>query len=111
MVLRLCSNDATSNGPALYATDPDWTESTITWQNRPARLGAPLGDLGSISAGRWYEFDVTGVVTGPGTYSFELAATSTDGVHFRSREASSNRPELMIVPGGPGTRAAGSNSS
>ena len=98
--LRLYATDPTGNGPALYRADPNavWTETGITWSNKPVRTGA-VANLGSISAGRYVEYDVTAAVTGNGTYTFNLVAESTDGVDFRSREAADNRPQLVVETG------------
>ena len=43
-------------------------------------------------------------VTGNGTYSFGLAGTSSDGVDFRSREAATDRPVLIVTTGAPDTQ-------
>ena len=40
-------------------------------------------------------------MTGNGTYSFDLAQTASDGVDFRSREYTANRPELVVTTAGP----------
>ena len=34
------SNDASNNGPAVYKAASSWTETGITWNNRPARTAA-----------------------------------------------------------------------
>ncbi|HYH47993.1 MAG TPA: DNRLRE domain-containing protein, partial [Acidimicrobiia bacterium] len=78
--------------------DPAWTESTVTWASRPPRAGPLLGDAGSVSAGKWLEYDVSAAVTGDGVWSFELAGDSGDGIDLSSRDASSNRPQLVLVP-------------
>ena len=56
-----------------------------------------LRDMGRLSAGRYVDYDVTPEVTGDGQYTFELAPTSDDGADFSSREASKNRPQLVVV--------------
>jgi hypothetical protein len=96
--LRLYATDPTGNGPALYRADPNalWTETGITWNNKPARVGGIVANLGGISDNRYVEYDVTATVSGNGTYTFNLKAESTDGADFSSREASGNRPELVI---------------
>ena len=99
--LRLYATDKSSNGPEVYASDPDWNEATLTWNNRPTRTPGLVADLGSISSGRYIEWDVSSVVTGPGIHSFELAPDSSDGSDFRSSEASSDRPQLVLDLGAP----------
>jgi hypothetical protein len=96
--LRLYVTDTTRDGPAVHLVDPDasWTESGVTGRNRPRPIGGVLDDLGRIGSKGYVEFDVTGAVTGDGTYTFTLVAESSDGVSFKSREASSDPPELVV---------------
>jgi chitodextrinase len=96
--LRLWVTNGTIDGPAVWSAAGDWTESALTWRNRPARTGAALGDKGAVAAGTWTEYDVTPLVTGDGARTFVLATTSTDGIDMSSREASnaSQRPQLVV---------------
>ena len=72
--LRLHStSDGTANGPAVYTSNPAWSETTINWNNGPAATSAATDDKGAIAANSWVEYDVTSFVTGNGTYSFRLA--------------------------------------
>lgn len=95
--LRLYAYTETVDGPAIYLTSNTWAEQTITWNNRPARIGHRVDDLGRIKASSWVDYDVTKLVQGNGTYSFALHTFSNDGVYFRSREAQSNGPELVVT--------------
>jgi hypothetical protein len=103
--LRLFVTNPSSNGPAVYRTDPNqtWTEGGITWNNRVVRTGAALADVGAVSSGTWVEYDVTAAVPGNGAYTFNLVTSSGDGTDFNSRQASANRPELVVdsAPSGP----------
>ncbi len=96
--LRLYVTSGTKNAPALYRADPaaDWSETGITWDNKPARIGDELDDLGRVSSKRYVEYDVTDAVNGDGTYTFVLVPESSDGVAFSSGEADANRPQLVI---------------
>ena len=84
--LRVYAYSGTADGPAVYGTATGWSESAITWANRPAVTGGAVDDRAAISSGSWVEYNVAALVTGDGTYGFRLAQTSTDGVDFRSRE-------------------------
>jgi hypothetical protein len=96
--LRLHStSDGTADGPAVYTTGTNWSETTLNWNTRPAPTSAATDDKGAIAANSWVEYDVTPFVTGNGTYSFRLATSSTDGVYFSQREASTFRPELVVT--------------
>jgi hypothetical protein len=102
--LRLHStSDGTADGPAVYTTGTSWAESAVNWNTRPAPTSAATDDKGAIAANSWVEYDVTPFVTGNGTYSFRLATTSTDGVYFSSREATTFQPQLVVSTGAPDT--------
>ena len=95
--LRVYSTTETAeNGPALYPTENTWTESEITWENRPGRARTESIDQTLVRKFSWVEYDVTSLVTGDGTYSFMLAGDTGEGLLFSSRE-SSNGPELIIT--------------
>jgi hypothetical protein len=94
--LRVFVTDGTQNGPALYATDSTWTETGITWGNRPARTSGAIQDKGSLAVNTWVDYDVTSVITGNGTYSFVLATDATDLLGLSSREGSA-APQLVIT--------------
>jgi hypothetical protein len=103
--LRLYVSNGTGDGPRVYATATSWSETAITWNNKPAASGGVLTDAGSISSGSYVELDVTGAVTGNGSVAFVMQPTSSDGLYVNAREASSNRPQLVVVSetggGGP----------
>jgi hypothetical protein len=99
--LRLSVAEATKDAPTVYQVDPDaprWSEGELTWNNRPDRTGTVLDDLGRISRRRYVEYDVTDVIAGKGTYSFNIVAESSDGVGFHSEEAG-NAPQLVVETG------------
>jgi chitodextrinase len=97
--LRLYDYNETANGPAVYSTSNDWTESGIFWNIRPAPTSTARDDKGAIALNTWTEYDVTPFVTGNGTYSFLLATTSADGIDWYSREGTdpSLRPQLVLT--------------
>jgi hypothetical protein len=96
--LNLFATDGSADGPMLYAAATSWNERKVTWNTRPARTGAAVADVGVVAPGTWVSFDVTGLVTGNGTYAFDLATASADETVFSSREAKtkSQRPQLVI---------------
>jgi hypothetical protein len=95
--LRLNATNGTVDGPAVYTTGNTWSETTVTWNTRPARTSGATDDKGGIPVNTWVEYDVTPFVTGNGTFSFTVATTSNDGVDFNSREAATLRPELVVT--------------
>ena len=93
--LRLFATTGTNDGPAGYTSSSTWSETGITWNNRPTRSGAGTDDKGVINSGAWVEYNVTPLVPSNGTYTLVLAGTSSDGVDFYSREGTS-RPQIVI---------------
>ncbi|MEA2596830.1 MAG: hypothetical protein QOF01_3299 [Thermomicrobiales bacterium] len=97
--------DGSVDGPAVYSAPNTWTETGITWANRPARSTAAADNKGSLSSNRWAVYNVTALVTANGGYTFALATTSADQIVASSREASQNQPKLIVTPGPSDTTA------
>jgi hypothetical protein len=97
------SGNATVGTTAYSVSNTNWVETGITWGNRPA-LGSALGSVSvSGTAYAWYEIDVSSYVAaekaaGHNLISLALTnpATSTRYIQINSREAASNRPQLVV---------------
>jgi hypothetical protein len=102
-VLRLHASAGTEDGLEVYATQGSWSESSVTWTTRPARVGAALEGSPVISTGVYVDYDVTEWVRGDGEYTLGLYAVGGDGVTFHSREATDpmRRPQLIVWTGAP----------
>jgi acid phosphatase type 7 len=98
--LRLWVRDkgGSHDGPAIYATGTEWTETDLTWTTRPAAIGSVLDDTEKLASGTWAEYDVTAAVNGDGPIAFVLVAQSADGVVFHSREGE-HPPQLVVLVG------------
>jgi hypothetical protein len=98
--LRLWVRDkgGSQDGPAISATDTDWSETDLTWNTRPAAIGGVLDDTEKLASGTWAEYDVTAAVNGAGPVAFVLVAQSADGVVFHSREGE-HPPQLVVLVG------------
>jgi hypothetical protein len=94
--LRLYANGSSSAGYTVSGVpDTNWAETTLTYNNMPP-LGDALGSVASHGGGQYTSVDVTSYVTGEGTFAFALTTGSTKVVSYPSREAGSNRPELVL---------------
>jgi hypothetical protein len=100
-IIRLFVTNGSSNGPAIHGTANTWTETGLTWNNRPAAATGALDNKGNMASGAWVEYNVTAYVTGNGTYSFVLLADSSDGVTLYSREGSSPPQLVLTIASGP----------
>ena len=87
--------NGTSNGPAVALANSGWTESTMTWNNKPSLLTGTVDNKGALATNAWVEYDVTTLLNGNGIYTFALIADSTDGAEFSSREGAV--PAQLVV--------------
>jgi RHS repeat-associated protein len=93
-------------GVALYAVaTTTWGETTINWNNKPAR-GAQQATTVNVTSttAAWIEFDVTSYVLAEKTagrpiVSFALHAPSNVSVRVNasSKEATTNKPQLVLT--------------
>jgi hypothetical protein len=88
-----------SGGSIHQISDNSWSEASTTYNNRPAIDGPALFTQGPVGH-QEVDFDVTAAVTGDGTYNFAIDTTSTDGVDYQSREATTGQPVLILTLGG-----------
>ncbi len=93
--LTLHTIDESKNGPQLYQvantfknTTTPWTESGLTWNNKPAKVGSSLGNKAAVVRDVYVTYDVTALVNKSKgqIYSFGLFADSTDGLVLSSKE-------------------------
>jgi len=80
--------------------DSSWTETGLTFANRPATGATAIASPAPIAAGTTVSFDVTSLVTGSGVVSFALDTTSSTSKSLPSREAGANQPQLVVDTGG-----------
>jgi hypothetical protein len=75
-----------------------WTEAKLTSGNAP-KIGLPVASVTPKAADTRVGFDLSNEVYGPGTYSFALTSSLTNGVvRFQSAENSAGGgPELVVT--------------
>jgi hypothetical protein len=98
--LRLFCRDGSPVGGLVYPTSSAWSETGVTWTNRPAPSGGQIASQGSVAQNAWVEFDVGAAVDGGGLVSFLITSTSSDAALYSSREGS-QPPELIVTTAGP----------
>ncbi len=97
--VRLYVIDASPSGGSIFSVPSTWTETGLTWNNKPAATGGALGSVGAAAVGATVEFTVTPAITGDGTYSFTITNASTDTVYYATKEATTaaQRPQLVLT--------------
>jgi len=90
------TTNSSTNGPAVYGSNNTWTETGITWNNRPAPTTGILDNKGVIDKNTWVEYDVTSLVAGNGTFNFVFVGDTSDEIRFSSREGG-NLPQLVVT--------------
>ena len=99
--LRLFVTDATANAQSVFAvTDNSWTETGITYTNAPSLTGlTAVGSAAAPVAGAYVEITLAPTTVTSSTTTLTLAVTSagTNSAIFSSREAATNRPQLVVT--------------
>jgi PKD repeat protein len=98
--LRLFASDGSDVAGRVFKTSGSWTESSITWTNKPAPTSALVTSLGTVANLAWAEFDVLAALTGAGQLDLVLQSSSTNSAYYSSREGA-NPPELVITTSSP----------
>ena len=101
VTLRVFVTDSSSYGGTFTdVMDPNWNETTVTWNNAPLGDGGIVAIVNDVSRDTWIEIDVTGWITGDGPVSLRISSFANNGVDYASKEhASGNTPELIIELG------------
>ena len=98
--LRLYCTDGSDVGGRAFSTSGGWSETGITWSNKPAATGAQLASLGTVASNAWVELDVSSAVTAGSVVNLLLTSTSSNSAYFSSREGS-NPPQLIVTSTNP----------
>ena len=98
------SSGGTNMDSAYAITDETWTETAITWNNKPV-LGMKLATASVGTTNQYREWNVTAFVRmqqamGRDNVNFAIGMdgdTASSPDVFNSREATSNQPQLLIT--------------
>lgn len=90
------SNGSEKPVRVITASFADWAEGRVTWTNRPTADGPTVATIGPSDASSAIDLDVTSRVHENSVLNLAFIPTSSDGFAFRSKEASSRRPSLIL---------------
>ncbi len=94
--LKLYTSTSSGTGYQVRnVTDNTWEENLLTYNNAPA-YGPVISTSGGFSSSTWVSTNVTTLVTGTGVYNLAVTTAATANMSFRSRDATSNLPQLVI---------------
>lgn len=95
-VLRVYATSGAVNSVEVYGAGNSWTETGLTWSNKPARTTGVLDSKSPITVSSWVEYNVTALVNADGTYTFVLAKDISDSAGFSSKEGT-QPPQLIVT--------------
>jgi hypothetical protein len=98
------STGSTSQDSVMDVDNVSWSESSLTWKNRPG-FGSSHGSVSVTTTAKYREWDVTALVSqalarSDSSITFGIhmqSATNNSPDSFNSREAASNQPQLVIT--------------
>jgi len=93
--LRIKTHSAVPN-LQVYAVDGEWEEHTLTAKNYDLSRGAELHNEVDLVKRTWYSLNVTSLVSGDGTFSFQLEVKDTRKPSKIYGRESGFTPELHI---------------
>jgi PKD repeat protein len=99
--LRLFVTDKTNNVQGVYLVgDSSWSESAITFSNAPAMTGSAITTSTPSTLNTYVDIDLpTADITAGNPVTFGIKGTNSDSLIVNSRNATTNRPELVINAG------------
>lgn len=98
-------------GSVARVAETTWSETGVTYDNRPTSLGPSVATLGAVKANTWVEVPVTSAVTTGRLLTLAVRSTSNDAAIYESREAGANAPQLIVTTGTNTSSSSISSSS
>ena len=102
-IVRLYASTTSAYTIGAYQTTNTWSEATVTWANGPVS-GALISSTKMGTANTWYQWNITAYVNSQlsaGNFVFSIVlrdvASAGQEVIFNSKEASTNKPQLVVV--------------
>lgn len=94
--LKLYTTSSSGSGLTVHSVaSTTWGETTTSYSNAPA-IGSQVAASGAYAGNAYVSVDVTPLVRGSGLVSMAVKRASTSSNTYNSREATSNRPQLVV---------------
>jgi hypothetical protein len=102
--LRLFVTTASVDTQTVYAVaNNSWTEAGLNWNGPPIggpTIGATVGTGVGSTSGVYLEIPINPSAIASNTMlSFSMRSSSTHSLYFSTKDAATNKPQLVIVAG------------
>src|SRR6476660_2299595 len=84
-------------GSVARVANTTWSETGVTYANRPTSWDASVAAFGAVKSNTWVEVRVTGAVTTGRLLTLAVRSTSTDAAIYKSREVGAGAPQLIVT--------------
>lgn len=98
-VANVTDAGSSSGGTIARVAETAWTESGVTYANRPTGWGTTVATIGAVTRNTWVEVTVTPAVTLGGVVTLGVRSSSTDGAYYDSRQTGATAPQLVVTTG------------
>ena len=97
-LLKLYSQSSAASTVTVSASSvaTTWNEGTLSWGNQPP-LGPVVTAKAGLVSGAYNVFDVSGLVTGNGTYALVVTDNNTTQRYFSAKESAPSRPPQLVL--------------
>src|SRR6476620_236213 len=112
-VANITDAESPSGGTVARVTESPWTETGITYNNRPTDWCTTVATAGAVKRNTWVEFSVTSAVTTGGLLTLGLRSSNDDGAYYDSRQTTATAPQLVVTTdtGQPSSSSSSSTTS
>lgn len=111
-VANITDAGSPSGGSVALVGNNTWTETGITYDNRPTTWGDTVASFGSVVRDTWVEVPVTTIVITGGVLTIGIRSTNGDGAYFDSRQTTATAPQLVVTSGtSPSTSSSSTTST
>ena len=98
-VANVTDAESPSGGTVALVNNTTWTETAITYNNRPTTWGTNVATLGAVEPQHLGRGPVTSAVTTGGLLTLGLRSTNGDGAYYDSRQTTATAPQLIVTTG------------
>jgi hypothetical protein len=94
--LRLWAESSSTATFTVHQVSSSWNEAELTWNNQP-ELGSTVTTRSGTTRDQYNDFDVSGYVTGNGTYAMAITKTISVRKEFTSKESPADHPPQLAL--------------